>query len=201
MDAHPALARLAALCALGISVPAAWAQLAAAHEIAPVAPIAALAPLPAAPPALLSLQTRLSTEPQQPALLNLEQSLWARHGRVSLGLQARMQSARPEPEGLLHAASTKPAPTRLHMGLALDLSPRTRFELSTPLESMPEPGEAQAPRGLQPRPQGLRLALELRPVNPAAQLRSGWRVELDSHSKLTLRPRGGGLALYYHSSF
>ena len=194
---------LAAWCALGLLGQAAWAQTQGqgqqvqqvqAYEFAPIAA------LPAPPPPLLSLQARLSTEPQNPALLNLEQSLWARHGRLSLGLQARMQTWRPETEGL-PAAPAAPAPTRLHMGLALDLSPQTRVELSAPLEASPEPGDALARNGLQARPQGLRLALELRPVNRVAQLRAGWRVELDSRSKLTLRPRGGGLGLYYHSNF
>ncbi|QPF75392.1 hypothetical protein G8A07_22365 [Roseateles sp. DAIF2] len=170
---------------LGLLLPA----LAAAQTIAQSA--AALMPQQPAP---LSLQGRLSAEPQQPALLNLEQGLWAHRGRLSLGLQARLQTWRPDPEGLPQQPWATNPPS-LHMGVAMTLHPQARLELSTPLES-------DAALDAMPRPQGLRLALELRPSsNPAAQLRSGLRLELDSRSRLTLRPRGGGLALYYHSSF
>lgn len=194
MNARPDPRSLTALCALGMLGLAGLGQSARAQAPLSAYEIAPIAALPAPPPPLLSLQGRISTEPQHPSLLNLEQSLWARHGRFSLGLQARMQSWRPESEGL-PSLPVAAAPTRLHMGLALDLDRQARVELSMPLEA----GSSEF--GLPPRPQGLRLALELRPVNQLASLRTGWRVQLDSHSRLTLKPRGGGLGLYYHSSF
>lgn len=154
----------------------------------------------AAPP--LDLSLRLSPEPRAPALLNMEQGLWARRGRVSLGLQARWQTLRPAAEGpgTLPPAALSSEPASLHMGVAVDLGARTRVELTQALASGAPAGHAALP-GTTPGEAGMRLSLQLRPAKPMEGLGNGFRVALDSRSRLTLKPRGGGLAVQYNSSF
>lgn len=154
----------------------------------------------AVPP--LDLSLRLSPEPRAPALLNMEQGLWARRGRVSLGLQARWQTLRPAAEapGTLPPAALSSEPASLHVGVAVDLGGRTRVELTQALGNGSSATTPTLP-GAPPGEAGMRLSLQLRPAKPMEGLGNGFRVALDSRSRLTLKPRGGGLAVQYNSSF
>ena len=161
----------------------------------------ALQTQPAAQQPLLKATTRLSPELNTRSNVptaQLEQSLWAGRGPVNVGVQwqGRVQAYRPDASPVWNTAVYSGSESgNVAMGMAVNVTDRTRIELTRPFESNAVRGNAPVPG------QGVKLSLEVRPVNKMAGLRRGLRVELASNSTLTFRPRGGGLSVYYNSSF
>lgn len=158
-------------------------------------------------PRTLNVSTRVSSEvlaPVNTPTSNLEQTLWARRGKLALGVQwqGRVQSARPD--GPLNVLNRNDPPNSLHMGLAVDVSERARVELTRPMDT----SAANAPAfqgvgstsGLY-NSNGMRLSLEVKSSKPMAGLRNGLRLAVTSQSQVTLKPRHGGLSVHYNGTF
>lgn len=152
-------------------------------------------------PATLSVSARLSPEVLSPVNTpssTVEQTLWARRGKLAVGVQwqGRVQNLRVDgPANALNRNDQ--ANTSLHMGVALDVSERARIELTRPFDQNSVPAIANAAPGAG----GMRLSLDVKSSKPMSGLRNGLRLSVTSQGQVTLKPRRGGLAVYYNGSF
>lgn len=149
----------------------------------------------------LDVSTRVSPEllaPVNGPTRTLEQTVWARRGKLAVGMswQGRVQNLRVD--GPVSALSRNDPASRLHMGLAVDVSERARIELSKPFE---QNVTSTALNGQTTSNDGVRLSLELKSSKPMAGLRNGVRLAVTSQSQVLLKPRRGGLAVYYNGNF
>ncbi len=118
--------------------------------------------------------------------------LWSRKGALQWGLGLEQASAQA-PAGV--QPGLMPAP-RVLLGASLDTSTRTQLQWRTPMP-------ATLARDGQDAPRVMEFSLVLKPADSMAALRRGalMRLELSGQTQLSVRPRGGRMALQLTSKW